>query len=293
MARVNLTNASSSGSGNRFSSVFNSKYPMNYNPDYMTLFEFEKYEGHESVRIWMYDHWQWSVYASGIYVGLVFGGQWLMRNREPFKLRRLLTIWNIFLAVFSAIAFLRSIPELLVSILGPNGSLHKSVCFLENHNPATSLWGLLFALSKIVEFGDTVFIVLRKQPLIFLHWYHHVTVCMFCWFAHGSHDPTSRWFADMNLFVHSLMYTYYALRSLQIKLPQTLALSITCLQITQMLVGIVISFHSYSVIVSGEECHRPLSNIYASLGMYATYFLLFANFFYKAYMTKSKKRKTA
>lgn len=71
MARVNLTNASSSGSGNRFSSVFNSKYPMNYNPDYMTLFEFEKYEGHESVRIWMYDHWQWSVYASGIYVGLV------------------------------------------------------------------------------------------------------------------------------------------------------------------------------------------------------------------------------
>jgi len=242
---------------------------------------------------WMYDHWEWSVYASATYVACVFGGQWLMKDRQPFKLRGPLLAWNIFLATFSAIAFLRSIPELVVSILPPNGSLHKSVRFLENHNSGTSLWGLLFALSKIVEFGDTAFIVLRKQPLIFLHWYHHITVCIFCWFAHGTHDPTSRWFADMNLLVHSVMYSYYALRSLQIKLPRRLAVSITCLQITQMLVGIVISIHSYSVIVSGGECHRPLANIYASLAMYASYFLLFANFFYKAYMANSKKTKTA
>ena len=47
-------------------------------------------------------------------------------------------------------------------------------------------WVVLFIFSKIPELGDTVFIVLRKKPLIFLHWYHHVTVLLFCWHAFGT-----------------------------------------------------------------------------------------------------------
>lgn len=34
---------------------------------------------------------------------------------------------------------------------------------------------------QVVELGDTLFIVMRKRPLIFLHWYHHVTVLVFSW----------------------------------------------------------------------------------------------------------------
>ena len=30
---------------------------------------------------------------------------------------------------------------------------------------------------------DTAFIVLRKRKLIFLHWYHHATVLLVCWYA--------------------------------------------------------------------------------------------------------------
>lgn len=113
--------------GDQFSRVYNSMYPMNFDPDYVTLFDFEKFEEHESWRQWMYSHWHWSIYASMIYVAVVFAGQAIMRNREPFKIRRILTFWNVALALFSAAGFLRSIPELALSAAQ---SPHRSVCYL-------------------------------------------------------------------------------------------------------------------------------------------------------------------
>ncbi|ODN04553.1 putative fatty acid elongation protein 3 [Orchesella cincta] len=232
--------------------VYNSKYPMNYTPNYLTLFEFEKFENHEEWRQWMFTNWHYSVYASVIYVALVFYGQWLMKDKSPMKLRKVLTLWNITLALFSAMGFFRSAPELFVSAIQPDG-LHRSVCYL----------------------------------------YHHMTVCIYCWFAHGAYDPSSRWFCTMNYMVHALMYSYYALRSLQIKLPRSFAMVLTFLQLSQMVVGLVVNFHSYFVLTNGEECARPMSNIYLALAMYFSYFLLFMDFFYKTYLTPSRSKAKA
>ena len=79
--------------------------------------------------------------------------------------------------------------------------------------------GLSFIPSSIVhqlpELVDTVFIVLRKQKLIFLHWYHHVTVLWFSWYSYVGFTSTCRWFMVMNYCVHSIMYSYYALRAMR------------------------------------------------------------------------------
>jgi hypothetical protein len=42
-------------------------------------------------------------------------------------------------------------------------------------------WLFFFNVSKLFEFVDTVFIVLRKRPLMFLHYYHHIVTLGFCW----------------------------------------------------------------------------------------------------------------
>ena len=66
------------------------------------------------------------------------------------------------------------------------------------NSSVSSLWTYLFTMSKVPELMDTVFIVLRKQPLIFLHWYHHITVLIFTWFRSVGHSRLRsgqvRWF---------------------------------------------------------------------------------------------------
>ena len=47
------------------------------------------------------------------------------------------------------------------------------------------VWQLMFMWSKFPELFDTVLLVLRGRPVIFLHWYHHITVLMFCWAVVG------------------------------------------------------------------------------------------------------------
>ncbi|OXA48763.1 putative fatty acid elongation protein 4 [Folsomia candida] len=53
--------------------------------------------------------------------------RWIMRDREPFQLLGPLTTWNFGMAAFSAIAFIRTVPE-LVQVLGGDEGFHRSVC---------------------------------------------------------------------------------------------------------------------------------------------------------------------
>lgn len=154
-------------------------------------------------------------------------------------------------------------------------------------------------LSKLPELGDTIFIVLRKQPLIFLHWYHHITVLMYSWFSYSEYTASARWFVVMNYNVHSLMYTYYALRALRYSPPRFISMVITALQLSQMVVGCAINVwaHGFLQQAGHAACNISSRNIKLSIAMYASYFILFARFFYKTYLSsnarKGKKSRSA
>lgn len=69
---------------------------------------------------------------------------------------------------------------LLVSLQrSPPSAVDVTACSLFVRPPYARLQ--MFVFSKVPELGDTVFIILRKRPLIFLHWYHHVTVLLYTW----------------------------------------------------------------------------------------------------------------
>lgn len=92
------------------------------------------------------------------------------------------------------------------------------------------------------------------------------------------------------------MYSYYALVSMGKYPPKMLAMTITVLQLTQMIVGcaINVSAHNYLSNVPPRACGISQINIKLSTAMYFSYFVLFSQFFYKAYFSpkSGKKAKT-
>merc|ERR1712088_108668 len=123
---------------------------------------------------------------------------------------------------------------------------------------------------------------------IFLHWYHHVTVLIYCWYSFTEYTAPARWFVVMNFVVHSIMYSYYALRAMRFRPPKAVAMLITSLQLLQMVVGCTVNFLAYRYKTDGRECRVSDTNLKLSLLMYISYFVLFARFFHNAYFQNKK-----
>jgi hypothetical protein len=127
---------------------------------------------------------------------------------------------------------------------------------------AAGLWMMCFIYSKFFELMDTVFLVFSGRPVIFLHWFHHVTVLLYCWLSYGQRASTGIWFAAMNYSVHSIMYFYYFLMIFRSIRPavRVFAPLITTIQLSQMVGGIVVCVIAAKRLLEGHRCDIPASN---------------------------------
>lgn len=173
------------------------------------------------------------------YLPLIFTLKHWMKDRKPYKspfANNCLGCWNLFLGISSGIGAYYSIPFLLNDIR-ENG-LTNSICegnFMKND--IVSHVSVLYSLSKFFEFIDTLFIVFRKADLQFLHYYHHIFTCIISWYASCLLVSTGIYFSSINLFIHTVMYSYYALLAFNINFVYPYRKLITVMQTGQMLLG--------------------------------------------------------
>ncbi|KAI1290040.1 Elongation of very long chain fatty acids protein 6 [Halotydeus destructor] len=227
----------------------------------------------------------WIYFVICAYLVVIFCLKKLMVNRQPFDLRRPLLLWNTFLALFSAFGALRTMAE-LGSVL-VNEGITGTICHPGHEYGAASFWTVVFCLSKIPEMVDTVLIVLRKRPLIFLHWYHHVETCFYSIYAVTSlRFPVSRWFVSVNYTVHAFMYTYYALRAAGVKVPRGVAMAITSAQVSQMFLGLYVVSRAYVT-----DCHNDQDALLGGLITYSIYAIMFTDYFVNSYFKNPKDAK--
>lgn len=225
-----------------------------------------------------------------IYLLFIRYGSQYMEKKAAFDLQYVLAFWNAFLSIFSAIGFLRTVPYCIAVIIKQPDYYHL-VCDNGNEffDGPCGIWMAAFMLSKVPELIDTVFIVLRKKPLGFLHWYHHVTVLLYCWHAYSTHTGAGILFCAMNYTVHSIMYAYYCMQALKCVPKGFPSQIITLVQIAQMVVGVHVCATSAYHVYKGHNCDITENNLIAAILMYASYLYLFCEFAFKRYLMPKKK----
>ncbi|XP_071541485.1 very long chain fatty acid elongase 4-like isoform X1 [Panulirus ornatus] len=222
------------------------------------------------------------------YLTMVKFGPKIMASRAALQLRIPLIIYN--LAVMLLNLYI-GVELAVVSVRLRYSWFCQPVDYSTNPDEmriAAALWW--YYISKLVEFSDTLFFILRKKTkqLTFLHIYHHST--MFClwwigikWVAGGS----SFLAAMMNSFVHVIMYAYYGLSSFGPSVQKYLwwKKHITCIQLIQFTSAGVLGARA---IVVG--CDFPLWMQYALVVYMTSFIVLFGQFYVRAYRFRCQRR---
>lgn len=215
-------------------------------------------------------------------------GPKLMENRKPFQLRYVLIGYNLFQVLFSFYLF----KESFLSGWGNNYSFRcQPVDYSNSPNALRTLYGCYwYYISKFTEFFDTIFFVLRKKnnQITNLHVIHHGIMPFSVWFGvkftPGGH---STFFGFLNTAVHIVMYTYYFLAALGPQYQKYLWWK-KYLTILQMIQFVLVMTHGLQL--AFIECDYPKGFVWFIGGHAMFFFILFANFYKKAYRIKYAKK---
>ncbi|XP_063697841.1 very long chain fatty acid elongase AAEL008004-like [Culicoides brevitarsis] len=239
---------------------------------------------------WPFMRTPWKVFALvGFYYLFVrYLGPRLMKNRKPFKLQKILIIYN---AMQVLINFVLVLPGFYMYATG------RYSLFCEPINRSRSPEAMMivhavywFFLSKVVELLDTIFFVLRKKDnqITFLHVGHHSAMVLLTWcgikYFPGGHFTFG---GALNAFVHVIMYTYYMVAAMGPKYQKYLWWKkyITKIQLTQFLIQII---HFSQIFIF--DCGFPqwVALIALPNGLFLVD--MFCEFYKKAYIEKEKAK---
>ncbi|KAM5322183.1 very long chain fatty acid elongase 2 [Glossophaga mutica] len=239
------------------------------------------------VRGWfMLDSYLPTFFLTVIYLLSIWLGNKYMKNRPALSLRSILTLYNLAITLLS----MYMLTELILSSWegGYNLQCQNLASAGEaDIRVAKVLWWYYF--SKLIEFLDTIFFVLRKKTsqITFLHVYHHASMfniwwCVLNWIPCGQSffGPT------LNSFIHILMYSYYGL-SVFPSMHKYLWWKkyLTQAQLVQFVLTIT---HTMSAVV--KPCGFPFGCLIFQSSYMLTLVILFLNFYFQTYRKKPMKK---
>ncbi|KAL3724127.1 hypothetical protein ACJRO7_036190 [Eucalyptus globulus] len=205
---------------------------------------------------------------------------------KPQLLRAITAVHNLVLLTLSHTMAVGCV----LSSISQAPSLHWIMCFPKNTPPSGPIffWAYVFYLSKILEFVDTLLIILSgsTRRLSFLHVYHHATVVIMCYVWLNTSQSFFPVALTVNSSVHVLMYAYYFLCSVGLR-PKWKKLVTNC-QIVQfwfsfLAFGLVLCCH-----FTGPGC-SGIPGWCFNIMFCASLLVLFIDFYTKNYVKLKAK----
>ncbi|GAB6032928.1 hypothetical protein CHUAL_012123 [Chamberlinius hualienensis] len=215
------------------------------------------------------------------YLMVIYGPKW-MKNRKPMNLKFFVFVYNIAISILNLYIFL----ELAIysTRLKYNWLCEPIRTSREPEEMRLLDSAYYYLVSKVFEFLDTFFIIVRKKnnQLSFLHVYHHSSMLVLCWIL-GRWFPGGNSFlaAMINALIHVVMYSYYGLSVLGPKVTKFLWWKryITILQLIQFMIGFAIGVN---MVIYG--CDIPKGLQYLCILYTLSYIILFGQFYVTAYI---------
>lgn len=147
------------------------------------------------------------------------------------------------------------------------------------------LW--VFYVSKILDFFDTLFMVVRGKwaQFSFLHIYHHFSIFFVYWVNFNvAYDGDIYFTIVANGFIHFVMYYYYLLTTFGARVWW--ASHLTSLQLIQF-----VCMMSQAIYLLTQDCAFPRNVVLFYFFYIMSLFLLFANFFVQRYCNRKSAGK--
>ncbi|KAL7383515.1 hypothetical protein ABVT39_012157 [Epinephelus coioides] len=218
-----------------------------------------------------------------MYLLIVWMGPKYMKHRQPYSCRGLLVLYNLGLTLLSFYMFY----ELVTAVWhgGYNFYCQDTHSAQEVDNKIINvLWWYYF--SKLIEFMDTFFFILRKNnhQITFLHIYHHASMLNIWWFVMNWVPCGHSYFgASLNSFVHVVMYSYYGLSAIPAIRPYLWWKKyITQFQLIQFFLTM-----SQTMCAVIWPCGFPKGWLYFQISYMVTLIFLFSNFYVQTYKKHS------